>query len=291
MQIETLVDLRHVLGEGPQWDTKTQRLYWIDSFEKRIYMATADGRELKVWEVPELIGSICLTKQGNALVAGQTGLFEFDFESEQTELIFTPQGMTQDQRLNDGKVDRNGNFFFGGMDMTEKAGLGKVYRCDKERRVQELDKGFVVFNGPCWSPDGKIFYASDSGVGKIWRYDHDPITGTLKNKVAIVSTDEPLSGSFDGCTVDDEGCLWSTRIFGGRVDRYSPDGALMQSIDMPISKPTSVAFGGPDLDILYVTSMGAQFSPDHPKDNHHRGALFAVTGLGVRGIEEKRHDS
>ena len=78
-------------------------------------MATADGRELKVWEVPELIGSICLTKQGNALVAGQTGLFEFDFESEQTELIFTPQGMTQDQRLNDGKVDRNGHFFFGGM--------------------------------------------------------------------------------------------------------------------------------------------------------------------------------
>ncbi|MDG2107707.1 MAG: SMP-30/gluconolactonase/LRE family protein [Woeseiaceae bacterium] len=291
MQIEVLVDLRHVLGEGPQWDVKTQRLYWIDSFKKRIYRATADGRELKAWKAPEIIGSICLTRQGSALVAGQTGLFEFDFDSEQAELIFAPKGLNQDQRLNDGKVDRNGHFFFGGMDMTEKAGLGKVYLCDKERRVQELDTGFVVFNGPCWSPDGKTFYASDSSVGKIWRYDHDPITGALKNKVAIVSTDHPMNGSFDGCTVDEEGCLWSARIFGGRIDRYSPDGALIQSIDMPIKKPTSVAFGGPDLNILYVTSMGAQLSPDHPKDNYHRGALFAITDLGVRGIEEKRHDS
>ncbi|MAD91837.1 MAG: calcium-binding protein [Gammaproteobacteria bacterium] len=291
MEIKVLFDLKNSLGEGPQWDVKNQRLYWIDSFDKKIYRSTADGGELKYWELPEIVGSFCLTKKGNALLAGQSGLLEFDFDDAYSKHIFAPKNMKERLRFNDGKVDRNGNFFFGAMDVQEKKEIGAIYRCDEERHIKELDTGFVVFNGPCWSPDGTTFYASDSGAGKIWRYDHNPLTGMIKKKTLIKSTTTPLSGSFDGCTIDVEGCLWSARIFGGKIDRISPDGSLIQSIKMPIMNPTSVAFGGSNLDILYVTSMGKIFSTNHPKDNNYSGALFAITGLGIRGIEEKRHNS
>ena len=291
MKIKVLFNLNNALGEGPQWDVKNQRIYWIDSFDKKIYRATAEGKELKHWDLPEIVGSFCLTKTGNAIFAGQSGLFEFNFVNKEFHYIFVPKSKKKNLRFNDGKVDRNGNFFFGSMDTHENEGIGAVYRCDSNRYVKELATGFVVFNGPCWSPDGEIFYASDSGAGKIWRYDYCSSKGSIKNKTLIISTEDPLNGSFDGCTVDDEGCLWSARIFGGRIDRFSPDGKLIQSIKMPIKKPTSVAFGGPNQDILYVTSMGKNFLPIHPKDKKYRGALFSISGLGVRGIEERRHNS
>ena len=151
----------------------------------------------------------------------------------------------------------------------------------------KLESGIVVSNGPCWSPDNKTFYFSDTWQA-IYAYDYDIETGMLSNKRSFAPVDNKSQGFPDGATVDSDGFLWSAQVYGGRINRYSPDGKLDRSIDFPIQNITSVMFGGPDLDILFVTSMARQPVRGNPPSDPRSGGLFAVHGLGIRGVPEPR---
>lgn len=121
MQIDIVADLKTTLGEGPLWDVGQQRLYWIDSFDGRIFRCTADGRELRAWEVGQKIGSMALRRDGrSALVALHGGVHTLDLESGELELVVAPESHLPGNRLNDGKVDRQGRFVFGSMDTLEE---------------------------------------------------------------------------------------------------------------------------------------------------------------------------
>ena len=288
MQIDVLVDVKPTIGEGPVWDVQEQRLYWIDVTGCRIFRCTADGREVRAWDLPETIGSLALRRGGGAVVALASGFHFLDFDSGQTELIAATASDKPHTRLNDGKVDPRGRFVVGGMDTREGGADAALFRLDADLSLHQLDSGFGISNGPCWSPDGATFYFSDSFRGEIWAYDYALETGAISSRRTFTKAGITPGMATDGSTVDTEGYLWNAQVFAGKLCRYAPDGSVDRVIDMPVKKVTSVMFGGPELDILYVTSMTHPPAPHLPADGALRGSLFALRGLGVCGLPEPR---
>jgi sugar lactone lactonase YvrE len=174
------------------------------------------------------------------------------------------------------------------MDTQEDERSGRLYRMDPDYTVSVLDDKLICSNGPCWSPDDSTFYFSDTWSGGIWAYDYDIETGTVSNRRDFGTTETSVVGGFDGSTVDAEGGVWNALVYDGKIVRFTPDGTVDRIIDMPVKKVTSVMFGGPDLDTLYVTSMARPPLPRFPEDPVAAGSLFAITGLGVTGTPEPR---
>ncbi|MGH7190484.1 MAG: SMP-30/gluconolactonase/LRE family protein [Acetobacteraceae bacterium] len=286
-RIELLVDAHNELGEGPLWDVAEQRLYWIDSHGATIHRADARGEGLQTWKVPEHIGSMCLRAGGGAVLALRNGFHFFDFATGAATPIADPEVDQRRTRLNDGKVDRRGRFLAGGMDYEEREPLAGLWRLDPDLRVTRLDDGLIVANGPCWSPDGTIFYFADTGRRVIWSCQYDQASGNLLSRRIFASFDGPLRGFPDGATVDAEGFVWSVEVYGGRLVRFAPDGTIDRLIGMPADSITSLTFGGADLDIAYVTSMARPYQ-GRRRLERVAGGLFAVHGIGVRGLPEPR---
>ncbi|WP_461169386.1 SMP-30/gluconolactonase/LRE family protein [Arthrobacter sp. Z1-15] len=287
--VEVLLDIKTTLGEGPIWDAESQRLHWIDSADGRIFRATHDGRELRSWDVGEPIGSMAVSRDNSFFLAAlRSGLHRVGVADGVQELIINPEPDLPDNRLNDGKVDRQGRFVFGSMDTLEEQASGKLYSYTPEGELNILDSGIVVSNGPCFSPDGRILYFADTWTGLIRAYDYDPATGQASNRRTFATVDTSSGGAADGATVDAEGYLWQALVYGGKIIRYAPDGTVDRVIQTPVLKVTSLAFGGPNLDTLFVTSMARPPLPRFPQDGQQRGSLFAVSGLGVQGLPEPR---
>lgn len=285
MQISKIVDVKPSLGEGPVWDAATSRLWWIDSIDGRVFRNRADGSDLRVWDVREKIGSMALFADGKELLlAQQTGLYRYNLEEDVRRLIVDPEPEFEFNRLNDGKVDPRGRFVFGSMDMQEETGSGRLYRLDADLSVHVLDEGIVCSNGPCFSPDGSILYFADTWSGDIWAYDYNLDTGDATNRRVFTTVDTSDGGAVDGMTVDAEGFVWQAHVYGGKINRYDPDGTLERAIDMPTLKVTCPAFGGDDLDRLYITTMARPPLPRFPEDGPDRGSLYVIDGLGIQGV-------
>ncbi|WP_169250959.1 SMP-30/gluconolactonase/LRE family protein [Brevibacterium sp. 'Marine'] len=288
--IEVLLDIKTTLGEGPLWDADSQRLHWIDSADGRIFRSTVDGRELRCWEVGEPVGSIAAGADNTYFLAAlKSGLYRIDMRSGAKELLVNPEPDRPRNRLNDGKVDRQGRFVFGSMDTLEEEASGKLYSYDVDGQISVLDTGIICSNGPCFSPDGSTLYFSDTWTGEIWAYSYDVQTGKVSERRTFTTVDTSAGGAADGATVDSEGYLWQALVYSGSIVRYAPDGQVDRVLEMPVLKATSLNFGGPDLDTLFVTSMAKPPLPRFPDDSQMRGSLFAVTGLGVNGIPEPRY--
>jgi L-arabinonolactonase len=288
MEIDVLCDVKPVLGEGPLWDADSQRLYFIDSLGKRVFRCTANGGEMRSWIVPEPVGSMALRQRGGAIVALKSGFHTLDFLTGEVLRVAVPEPDMPNNRLNDGKVDAAGRFIAGSMDMGESTPNGNLWSLAPDFSLKKLDQGIICSNGPCWSPDGKTLYFADSFSGAMSAYDYDVTTGNVSNKRIFVTVDPSRGGAPDGATVDEEGFVWSATVFDGRIKRYAPDGSIDREIEMPVVKITSLAFGGPELDTLFVTSMAEPPLPQHPGDGPLRGSTFRIRGLGVRGRPEPK---
>jgi sugar lactone lactonase YvrE len=301
VEIKLLIDAQNNLGEGPLWDVAEQKLYWIDSLDRWIYCCDADGRNVKKWAVPQDIGSMALREKGGAILALRNGFHAFDFATGIASLIVDPEPGLDRNRLNDGKVDRRGRFVAGSMDSREAEPLGALYRLDPDLTCHVLDRGIIASNAPCWSPDGRILYFADTLKRTISAYDYDLAAGAVSNKRLFASTAHD-PGLPDGGTVDADGYVWSAQIVAGRLVRYAPDGKVDRIVEFPAAMLTSVMFGGSNLDILFVTTMGklSVDSLEYLKRNPVPagksvmpgspgvGGLFAAYGLGVKGLPEPR---
>jgi sugar lactone lactonase YvrE len=246
------------------------------------------------WGLDKDIGALALRKDGGAVMALADGFYLFDFKTGEAELITEIEADIPRTRLNDGKCDRRGRFFAGGMDDKEEFKICGLWRLDPNLSVTKVDEGIICSNGPCWSPDDKKFYFADTFQEELWVYDYDIETGTPSNRRLFATTkDDP--GVADGSTVDEEGFLWNAQLIAGDLVRYAPDGSVERRIGMPVNNITSVMFGGDNLEVLYVTSMARVKHPavhDHfaveARPQYLAGSLFAVTGLGIRGVPEPR---
>ncbi len=288
VEIQQLEMERDRLGEGPLWDPRDDLLYWVDILGCRIRCLDPATGEIKNWSVPEMIGCLALRESGGAVVALQSGFYFFDFETGEVTPIVNPEPGEERTRFNDGKVDRQGRFLAGSMNMNgikDGLGLGSLYRLNTDLSLDVLRDDVVLSNGPCFSPDGGTFYFADTAHRTIWAYDYDGDSGALSNMRTFVEL-EPLGAVPDGATVDADGCLWSTLVTPGQIGCFSPDGELVRRIDLPTDHPSSVMFGGPNLDVLYVTSIHE--SPFFTSDNDANGYLYAIHGLDTVGLPEPR---
>jgi sugar lactone lactonase YvrE len=299
VKIECVLDCNNHLGEGPIWDIEDGLLYWLDCTGPRlnkpaIWRLNPRTGKVENWHLDKDIGSMALRKQGGAVMALSDGFYFFDFKTGKYDLIQLIDADQPRSRLNDGKCDRRGRFFAGGMDDKEELKMCGLWRLDPNLKVSKVDEGIICSNGPCWSPDDRTFYFADTFQNVMWAYDYDIATGTLSNKRPFAtSKDDP--GVYDGSTVDAEGCVWNAMVIGGELIRYAPDGSVERRIGMPVRNITSVMFGGERLDELYVTSMARVKHPavhdmfrKEIKPQFQAGALFKITGLCIRGMPEPR---
>lgn len=270
------------LGESPTWDDRTDKLYWIDSLAGTIHRLDPATGQLRDFHAPAPIGSMVLRRDGGAMLALRHGFFRYDFGPGQPTSVASIGCDHPMVRLNDGKVDPYGRLIAGTMHggrAQDEPALGGLYRLEAGA-LELLDNDLGVCNGPCFSPDGATLYLADSSRRTIWAYDYRR-DGPPTNKRLFVDT-RTLNSAPDGATVDSNGYLWSVLVHAGAVARFAPDGRLDRTVDLPIKHPTSAAFGGPNLDILYVTSISK--STNLSATEPDAGGLFAVEGLGVRGL-------
>ena len=287
MEIERIGNLRCGVGEGPVWDPLDGVLYFVDSLAPAVFRhdpatGAIERRDL----AGGTVGSLALRAGGGMVVAMDDGFHFLDFESGDVETIAEPEAETPNTRFNDGKVDRQGRFVAGSLECDFAARAGGLYRLDADLGVTRIADRVVCANGPCWSPDGATFYFTDGGRPEIYAYDYDPDAAALGDRRVFAST-AALGGEPDGATVDAEGYVWSAVFGASMVARFAPDGGLDRSVALPAVMVTSVMFGGAGLDVLYVTS--ARTDGGGRTDNSPgAGGLFAVRGLGVRGMPEPR---
>tara|TARA_A100001037_G_scaffold284938_1_gene291787 strand:- start:488 stop:1369 length:882 start_codon:yes stop_codon:yes gene_type:complete len=288
IDIQRIDTERDLLGEGPLWDPQNQVLYWVDIVSRRIRRLDPSAGDVTNWSLPDLIGCLALREGGGAVVALKSGFHFFDFESGLATLIIDPEAGEDRTRFNDGTVDRQGRFIAGSMEMSDtgdETGLGSLYRLNTDLGVETLRENVKIANGACFSPDGGTFYFADTPRQMIWAYDYDCATGALSHVRTFVDL-HSLDAWPDGATVDAEGCLWTAFVTQSRIARYSPGGELMQMIDTPADHPSCVAFGGSNLDVLYVTSIWEfEGVKGH---NENDGHLFAIHGLDAVGLPEPR---
>ena len=287
LRIEVVNADRDQLGEGPLWDHEEQALYWIDSFAPAVFRLDPKGGR-RCWPLPERVGSIALRQGGGAVCSLRSGFHALDFATGRVTLLAAVGETHPRTRINDGKVDRQGRFVAGSMDEGETDPLCSLYRLDPGGRVSELDRGIVCSNGPCWSLDGRTLYFADTTRKLIYAYDYSVETGDVGlRRVFADFARLGLPGYPDGATVDAEGGVWRCAVCRGRLLRFTPDGVLDRVVGLPVESATSVTFGGPDLDVAFVTSMARPIGGVPPRERE-AGMLFAVHGLGVRGVPEPR---
>ncbi len=276
-----LWDARALLGEGPIWDEETERLYWVDIDAPAIHCCDHKGNNRRSYPMPCEVGCIALRRSGGLVAGLKTGLALVDLPLASPEgsvcitPILDPEPDRPGNRFNDGKCDAAGRFWAGTMDQAIQAPSGVIYRLDPDLSVHEMDAGYVVTNGQAFSPDGQTFYHNDSMAGVIHAFDCDPATGEICNKREFLRLPED-AGLPDGMTVDARGDLWLAHWGGWRVSRIDAQGTVQQVISLPVAQVTSCAFGGPDLDILFITSARTGLSVDAMADQPLAGGLFAL---------------
>lgn len=286
LRIEVFSDRPDKLGEGPLWDAGSERFYWIDSYGPAIHRCDLQGGDRRSWSVPEPIGSMALRRDGGAIIALRSGFYTFDFDTGETVLLHRTDADKMTTRVNDGKTDRQGRFIAGSMDHEEREPVGELFGLDTDFKLTTLDSGIICSNGPCFSPDGSVLYFADSFKRTIYAYDYNTGSGEVTSR-RIFATFDKLKGYPDGATVDADGYVWSVEVYAGRLIRFDPDGAIDRIVQLPVFSTTSINFGGPKLDIAFVTSMARPFAGHYPKERE-AGSVFAIHGLGVTGIEEPR---
>jgi L-arabinonolactonase len=283
--ITCVLDARAELGEGTLWDPEAQVLWWIDIWGRLIHRYDPATGEDRTWEAPEYLGCLGLRARGGLILTMVSGFHFFDPESGRFDPIADPEAHLPDTRFNDGKTDRQGRFWSG--TMFEAPGRkvefqGALYRMDADHSVHLVVTGIGCSNGLAWSPDSRVMYFSDSHSPVVRAYDFDPATGEVENERVFVE----FAGAgdiADGAKVDAEGCYWVTIPFKGRVDRYDPQGRLMENVMMPTDLPTCCEFGGKDLDILYVTTAVLRRPADRLAGQTSPGGLFALD-TGARSL-------
>ncbi|HSI58807.1 MAG TPA: SMP-30/gluconolactonase/LRE family protein [Ideonella sp.] len=286
--MDIVCNLPDQVGESPVWSVAEQALWWVDIEGRRLHRFGWATRAMASWPTAEMTGCIALHAQGGLLAAMETGVFHVQPQADGTLAAKRLAGVAHAQgnmRFNDGRTDRAGRFWAGSMvrDMSLAAPAGALYRFTGAGLSAPVIEGLITPNGLGFSPDNRTMYLSDShpGVQRVWAFDlgEDGEPGNRREFIDM----NAYPGRPDGAAVDTDGAYWICANDAGLVHRFTPDGRLDRSIEVPVSKPAMCAFGGPDLQTLFVTSIRPASPP--PGQEHLAGALFA-TRPGAQGLPE-----
>ncbi|GGE62247.1 SMP-30/gluconolactonase/LRE family protein [Actibacterium pelagium] len=238
------------LGEGPLWHPERKQLFWFDILGKRLL--SRDGATPLEWQFDEHVSAAGWVDHDTLLIASETGLYRFDIQTGDYDLVVAMEEDDPLTRSNDGRADPFGGFWIGTMGKDAEPGEGAIYRYF-QGALEPLFQDITISNSICFAPDGKTAYFSDTTTGRIMKQELDdqgwPI-GTAKVFVDLSS--QGLNP--DGSVVDSDGCLWNAQWGAGRVARYAPNGTLLETLSLPATQITCPAFGGAELTTMFATS-------------------------------------
>jgi sugar lactone lactonase YvrE len=279
---ECIADVGANVGEGPVWVEREQALYWVDNKGSRVFRL-GDSGKLESFDMPLQVCCIAPRGSGGFIAGTDEGIAAIDFDGDRIDIIADPEEALPGNRFNDGKTDGQGRFWAGTMDNAEKDKSGSLYRLDPDLGWTKADSGYHVTNRPAFDPSRRRMYHTDSALRTIFAFDLSD-TGDLSNKRVFIQFGEE-DGHPDGMTVDSDGNLWVCFWDGWCIRQISPDGDIVRKIEMPVQRPTSCCFGGPDLDRLYVTSASLGIDEDSLAMQPCAGGLFLVE-TGARGLAQ-----
>ena len=276
-------DAKRLLGEGVWWSVAEQSLYWLDIKRPAVLRYIPGENATHEWPSPEPIGCFAPRKEAGFIGGFRTGLSAFDLgvpgSPFQPVPVAVPAGLGENDRFNDGKCHPDGSFWAGTMDDAEEQKRGYFYRLSQNGNLERLSGPHMVCNGPAFSRDGRFAYLTDSAERTIYRID---ASDEAQRAEHFVTFDEH-HGYPDGMTTDTEGRLWIAFWDGSKVICLSPQGEPIDEIQLPVSRPTNCAFGGPDLSTLYITSASIGLSEEDLASQPLAGGLFACSIEGCEG--------
>ncbi len=281
------LDVKNRLGECVLWDGRQSTILWTDIESSQFWAWHFPDAEPQSFQLPERLGSFALTDMaGTYLGAFESGFAIFTPSEDLFQLIAPVSAEHKHLRMNDGRVDRQGRFWAATMAEQDPKGeepWGTLWRHDRGDQVFPTLTGFKIPNSLCWSRDGEMMYFADSPQNTIWRYAFDPDKGPIGDPVIFAKTDKDVHP--DGSCIDSEDHLWNAQWGAGEVVRYRPDGSIERRLELPVSQPSCVAFGGPNLDLLFVTTARVDLSEEQLSNQPLAGALFAYQ-IDKTGIPE-----
>jgi sugar lactone lactonase YvrE len=278
VSVEVVVALGSELGEGPIWDERTGRLVWVDILGRRVHATDPDTGETSSIETPLDVGAVAARPAGGFVAALEDGFWILG-DGPARRITAVPESRPG-LRFNDGKCDPAGRFWAGTMAYDVTPGAGALYRLDTDGRATLILPGVTLSNGLAWSGDGRTMFYVDSPTQRIDAFTFDPATGSVADRRTVVEI-PAADGTPDGLTIDEDDGLWVALAHDGTVRRFV-GGREDRVIQLPVSLVTSVTFGGPDRDILFITSAWEHMTDEERAREPLAGAVFRARP-GVRG--------
>jgi sugar lactone lactonase YvrE len=288
--VELVLDAQNSVGESPIWHSPTQALFWVDIVNRAVFSFLPGSGGVRQWQFPEMVGAIAHVENDRWLLAMESGIFTATLGASpqpgDLQMHLAAQHPSDAMRFNDGRCDRQGRFLVSSMvnDMSAAKKLGSLVQLSQGGAKHYFRESLIVGNGLAFSRDGNSMFLSDShpSVQKVWRHSYDTESG-IPGAPALFVDFTTLDGRPDGAAVDVDDCYWICANDGSAVYRFTPEGRLDRVIKLPVKKPSMCAFGGSNLDTLFVTSIrpnGVDLS-----DQPLAGGVFALD-TGTQGIPE-----
>ena len=276
LEFTLIADLKCRVGESPVYDERSDRLYFVDIPNRKLFSMEAFGGDLKSWTFESDVGSLGLAASGRLVVALRDGVILFDTATETRQALCSIEADIPFTRLNDGKVGPDGAFWVGTLDeRPQKQPIAALYRVDPAGGVERKVDGLLVSNGLAWTADGEVMFHSDSRGPWIDRWRFDRRSGAIAERARIAVLDD-AAGRPDGGACDAQGFYWSAGVSAGRLNRFASDGGIAAVHDAPAPAPTMPCFGGPGFRTLYVTSLREGRSPEALEAAPQSGSVFAA---------------
>ena len=272
------------LGEGAIWNYKTQEFYWIDIEGKLFHIYNPKTKENRSFPTPSRIGTVVPYTSTEVVVALEDGIYKLNIETGIVSLLSDVEAQMTENRFNDGKCDPLGNLWVGSMHFEQSKPLASLYRVNENGEALKMIDSVTISNGIVWTADTTTMYYIDTPTSKIMAYDYDLNTGAISNeRIAVEVSIE--DGYPDGMTIDSEDMLWVGLWNGNAVARFNPiTGELLSKVDVPAHNVTACAFGGENLDILYITTARLDMTQQELESLPLSGSLFKVVP-GVKGVK------
>ena len=282
--MECIWDARATIGEGTLYSPRDRAVYWVDIRGMLLFRLQLDSGGRQTWQFDEPIGWVVERNSGGLIAGLQSGLHHVSLEPFEITPLLNPEPDMPGNRMNDACVDNQGRIWAGTMGEAEVKPTGSLYRIDENLDCLRMDSGYVVSNGPVFSPAGDRLYHTDTLAGEIYEFDVDS-AGQLADKRLFVHFARE-DGFPDGMSVDEDGCLWVAHWGGGRITQFDAGGARLRSIELPVHNVSNVCFGGDSLERMFASTARKGLSAEQLTNRPLGGGLFELDP-GTRGLPQR----